>query len=482
MSTLPGPGSVALPQLLEIPCEDESIRSSHQIEVIGDKVVVRDVELFAQTDTGPLGKVDADRLSAMVEATNGIIARGRSTMVVLRHQDDDGGTKQDTIGRIKGNLRVGESAFSGRPTVFGDMEFGRAEFDSWVRPNGFPRRSAEIVEIEADDGPDDLVGKDWIFQIALLGRELPKADLRDLLVFDRSGRVKTPHVGGDTLAPIEVFRIPEPRTGEDEGAYLARADSISRDDGVDIERARVFARRVWTAKKGDTMPDSKPFDEIVKAVRAMDDDERKKLFKAFAAHDDDKKESADNERDDDDDDDDKDKDDKKGKADNAKPAEVASYARLESIVVEQGKQLVKVTAELGKTRKDAADDKTRSTLVYMKNVEGFELDIDAEFESITALPDEYQTAQIEKIRKNYKRRTTAAGLVAGSNGVMGMAQDQRPSGGDPKEFDADKVTKCAEKMLRDDPKLNRTEVYERAMEECGFKEYLGRGIATVEVR
>lgn len=491
MSTLPGPASVALPELLPFVEDEEVIRSSHEIDIKGDKVIVRDVELFSTGESGPLGKVDADTLSTMVEATNTIMSRGRATMIVIRHQDDEGGAMQDTIGRIAGSMHVAVSPFSDRPTVFGDMEFGRAEFDAWIRPNRFSRRSAEIVPIESDDGPKELVGQSWIFQIALLGRELPRCDLRDIHIFAQSGRVVTPQVGGDTLPPIEIFRIPEPQNGEGEEEYLGRTDTISRHDCVDPDRARVYARQMWTAKKGDDMPDDKPFDEkLVKAVKAMTDDERRRFFKSFADDDDDDKKKDDKTDDDkkksdsarDDDDRKDDDDEKKKKANNAKVPEIASYSHLQDLVKEQGDQIVAVLAQLGKTQKDAAERDTRAILKNMRDVDGFQLDLDAELPRIVALPEDQRDDEIKRMRENYRRITTPAGIVAGSNGVAAMAREQRTAEG--KELDIDAVTKKADEIVRDNPgvRYSDTDLYARAMKECGFGDLAGIGIATPAVR
>lgn len=490
MSTLPGPASVAPLGILPFVEDEEVIRSSHEIDIKGDKVIVRDVELFSTGESGPLGKVDADTLSTMVEATNTIMSRGRSTMVVIRHQDDEGGAMQDTIGRIAGSMHVAVSPFSDRPTVFGDMEFGRSEFDAWIRPNRYARRSAEIVEIESDDGPKELVGQSWIFQIALLGRELPRCDLRDIHIFAQSGRVVTPQVGGDTLPPVEIFRIPKPETGEGEEEYLGRTDTISRNDCVDPDGARVYARQMWTAKKGEAMPDKTPFDDVVRAVKALTGDDRKKLFKMDFADDDDDKKKDEKPDDDkkksesarDDDDDRKDDDDeKKKKAENAKVPEVASYSRLQEIVKQQGDQIVLVLAQLGKTQNDAAQRDTRATLAYMRDVEGFQLNLDDELPRIVALPEDQREGEIKRMRENYKRVTTAAGIVAGSNGVVEMAREQRTAEG--KELDIEAVTKKADQIVRENPGVTHADpdLYARAMKECGFEDLLGRGVAAPAV-
>ena len=141
---------------------------SHKVDFIGDKAVIRRLELFCGYD--PLTDVakpqmrefDRSKVAEMVEMTRRHIARGSLPKVVERHAKE--GAKQETYGSV---LSVDVDDRDGVAFMVGDVEIQRDYFDRAIANNAFSRRSAEFW-------PEGHMS-----EVALLGRETPMRPLPD---------------------------------------------------------------------------------------------------------------------------------------------------------------------------------------------------------------------------------------------------------------------------------------------------------------
>lgn len=183
--------SIASSTSVQVPAP---IRASHRITPGERHCVVHEVELFAEMPDGPLGAVDAAKLASIAEATNAKVRQGLFPSIVLRHTRDalNTGSAADprALGRIAGEVRVAKSARTGLMSIVGDLEIPAKTFHEYVASGHYPRRSAEI-------SPDTLD----IRNIALLGREAPRATIPDLLVASDKPAVEIEPPG---LSPIVI--------------------------------------------------------------------------------------------------------------------------------------------------------------------------------------------------------------------------------------------------------------------------------------
>lgn len=147
-------------------------QASHEIVEDGDKVVVRDVELFCSCDSeidegGSDAKCKALRpedVKGIVDRTSAYMRRGQFPRLVVQHDKGDGTTDPGCVGRIPAIRfeRRGDVGY-----IVGDMEMSRADFDAYLRSNRFPRRSPEVWK----DG--------YMSEVALLGRDTPRRPIED---------------------------------------------------------------------------------------------------------------------------------------------------------------------------------------------------------------------------------------------------------------------------------------------------------------
>ena len=146
---------------------------SHQVDQIGDRVIVRSLELFVgfdksidDPDDKRVKKYDRKAVEAVLARTQQYIERKQSPKLILGHNqtDTDNATVRQCIGDIT-NLRlieIGDAA-----GIAGDIEMSQSDFNIYLKSNSYPRRSAEIW-------PDGFMS-----EVALLGSETPARPLPD---------------------------------------------------------------------------------------------------------------------------------------------------------------------------------------------------------------------------------------------------------------------------------------------------------------
>lgn len=156
---------------------------SHRVEVRGDRVVIRDLELFCGYDPDiddaegdeVMSGMTAQRISEIVDRTNSFIERGSTPKLVIRHKRDGEESPHEAVGNIE-NMRAEDRR--GVPYILGDVEMSRMDFDAYIASNRYPRRSAEIWR------------SGHMSEVALLGRETPRRPLPDTK-FERDGELLT---------------------------------------------------------------------------------------------------------------------------------------------------------------------------------------------------------------------------------------------------------------------------------------------------
>lgn len=221
-------------QLADMPMRpmtgDETVEGTHVAILMGDDVVIKDVEMFTEmADADKFGEVNTDLLRQIADATNASIAGGQYPQIILTHGED-----APVVGRVVGPLYISESPYSGRMTIYGDMRFSRVNFETYVRSNDYPRRSAEIH-----------IDTKIMHQLALLGRSNPAAAVRDVYFDDAArclratggsivqfqavlpGSATTHPNGGTDMTPTEILKNME----EDDIKKLKAACEAKLSDG-----------------------------------------------------------------------------------------------------------------------------------------------------------------------------------------------------------------------------------------------------------
>ena len=146
-------------------------QDSHAITTAGGRVTVHDVELWSEMPSGPLGAVGDAELAKCAHETNRRIAEGQYPQIVVEHESPDRPTSPEAVGRVSSPVRVVKHR-TGRKVLVGDVSFSRDRFSELVETNRYPRRSAEIYRLKD--------GNLWLGQVALIGREKPRADIPDV--------------------------------------------------------------------------------------------------------------------------------------------------------------------------------------------------------------------------------------------------------------------------------------------------------------
>lgn len=173
---------------------------SHRVDSLGDRVVIRGLELFVgfdksidDPDDKRVKKYDKKTVQAVIDRTEKFIARGQTPKLILGHNDSESDSSyvRPVIGDIT-NLQlveIGEAA-----GIAGDVTMTNDDFESYLKSNSFPRRSAEIWA----DG--------FMSEVALLGSETPARPLPDT----RFGRSSCSSQRVDHFARIYPALFAEP--------------------------------------------------------------------------------------------------------------------------------------------------------------------------------------------------------------------------------------------------------------------------------
>lgn len=216
--------AIATPAMSQV---GERIPGSHYAtRVAGGKVLVRDVEVFAEMEDGALGKVTPAKLRKIVESTNEVIAGHAFPNLVLTHEDD-----AEVVGRIPNPLRMRLCPVREAMTIYADFLMSEADFDRLIRSGKYVRRSAEI-------SPKNLS----MNQVALLGRDKPAIPMPDLLFDDRRGSVPASelrelrfadHDGERPMDQKEMLKAFQAMTPEEKRDTLAKFSDLTPEEKKD---------------------------------------------------------------------------------------------------------------------------------------------------------------------------------------------------------------------------------------------------------
>ena len=152
--------------------EPEPISGSHRVTRLeNERVVVHDLELFvgydSKLDEGNerIQKYDDARIAEIIERTGDFMRRGQNPKLILGHNvEDEAAPIKPSIGDI---VKVRARSINGAPGIVGDVEMTLGDFETYLRSNNYPRRSAEIF------------GDGLLSEVALLGSQTPARPLPD---------------------------------------------------------------------------------------------------------------------------------------------------------------------------------------------------------------------------------------------------------------------------------------------------------------
>lgn len=160
--------------LQEIPATDAEpeIVGSHKVTRLENgRILIHNLELFVgfdptvDSDNGRIKKFDAGKIERIVSHTTEIMRRGQNPKLILGHNvEDEMAPLKPSIGDI---VRIRMKSIHGAPGIVGDVEMDIFDFDSLLRKNQYPRRSAEIL------------GGILLSEVALLGSQTPGRPLPD---------------------------------------------------------------------------------------------------------------------------------------------------------------------------------------------------------------------------------------------------------------------------------------------------------------
>jgi hypothetical protein len=149
----------------------EPVEGSHRLTFDNGKVTIHDLELFVgfdrvfdSGDDDRIKKYDADHVRHVVAATAKYIRRGQRPKLILGHNKAGDAGDRPAIGDV---LDVRFEDMLGVPGIVGDVEMLAEDFETYVKPNRYPRRSAEIW-------PDGFLS-----EVALLGSTTPARPVPD---------------------------------------------------------------------------------------------------------------------------------------------------------------------------------------------------------------------------------------------------------------------------------------------------------------
>lgn len=146
------------------------IQGSHTAEIVGDRVVVRDLELFCGFDPqidkadAPMSRYSRDRVREVVKCTQAYMSRGQRPKIVVKHEKT-GNEPDYTVGDV---ITLRSENRNGVEFIIGDVEMSKDDFAYYMLSNRYPRRSAEIWNAEG-----------YMSEVALLGRETPRRPVPD---------------------------------------------------------------------------------------------------------------------------------------------------------------------------------------------------------------------------------------------------------------------------------------------------------------
>lgn len=383
-------------------------RGSHAVERQGDRMIVRNVELFStKAKDSALGPVDRPMLERIASHTNFMAARGRHTHIVVRHASKEEPADQQSHGTVRA-LRVGES--DGQTYIYGDLHM-----KPWSGHllESYPRRSAEIFgqrdgETVSLSSADDL--DLWMGNLALLGRETPGADIPD---------IELPGDGG-----------PEPVAFQSDVPPVTFADQEK--PPMELDKKAVI----------------KYLDEH--------EDERKSIMAKYA----------------DEDKGGKDKDeDEKSESKSASGAEPAVPETPAPASFADSAEYLAMAAKIGELEQNQRQSETESALRELAD-KGVVFDMGDEVERCAKIIDPSdRAAEFARMEKNYARTQTPKSLINAGNAAATFAGDAVPATNQAvTHSDANKVSELAAKFRSDEPALSVEEAIFRATKELELED------------
>lgn len=382
---------------------DQSPEDSHRFEYVGRHAIVYGVPLFTEMKSDKAERNhDRESLAEIVRVTNEKMDEGRFPKIVIGHSEEE--RERPSVGFVRGPLWLGEVK-NGRAAIFGDLVVNARTFESQILTNQYPSRSIEVVTRGNDTTPQGYVAA-----VALLGSSLPQADVPDL-VFHSAGDVET---GSQFPSSATNGSAREKRK-------MKLADFIKMyEEGSDEDKAKM--------KK-----------MMAQSVKAEGKEEKPKTEENSTEEAETEKNSAAVET--------------NGGADSVKVAEMSA-------------QMATMHAQMGALKAKLDESEIRSQLSSLAS-EGVIMDIDSETSAILSLnSSEARTAQIEKIRTNYKRDEAAA-VLAGSASLSRMGATETQTEKFTAE-DSDKVQRRSAQLMRENPGMESDTAYFKAAKELGI--------------
>ena len=355
------------------------------------RAIVRDVALFAEDANHPdLGEADRDMLDRIVSRTNELASQGRHTQGVIRHEKKGEAADQQSYGTVR-DLRVGESG--GRLFIFGDMHMRRWDVGVIER---YPRRSAEIF---MQDGKAD--GRLWMGNIALLGREIPRADIPDL--------------------------------------------TVSLNDGADTRVAEIETELPpVTFGSQEPQMDSK---SVKKFLDDMDEKDRKDFLKKYSDEDADDNKAEDK------------------KSDNSAGAAPVVAEQPQPVNFAETPEGIAMAAQIGALQaQNRRNDVEKNLRDLSDRGVQFDFD-DECTRLTAIIDDEARTAEFSRMEKNYSRIETAASAIHASKSAAVFANAAQPATSQVlTSADCASISTKAAEFMDSSPGLSQTEATAKAVE------------------
>lgn len=191
------PGSVAFPAA---PITGKSSLSPFRYEHRDNHVIVFDVPLMDEHEDSarrkPFDKFSGQLFDDVVRATREFEGKGAYASIIIGHTEGDGDDEfaHPVVGHIR-NIRT-KGRIAGKRQIIGDMWFAQDAFESQIKTNKYPRRSAQISRVDFRMDP-----------VALLGASTPARPLPDML-FQKQGDAPElymathPNVGDEDMDPV----------------------------------------------------------------------------------------------------------------------------------------------------------------------------------------------------------------------------------------------------------------------------------------
>ena len=237
-------------------------------------VVIHDVGLFSGYDAtlhegnAKMEPYDAAMVGRMAEGTAALIRRGQYPRIAIGHPSGAEADTRRSVGRV---VSVRMSERSGVPTIVGDIEMRREDFDALIASNAFPRRSVEIF------------AKPWrIGAVALLGGDTPSSPVEDTVFSEGAGTIviqnertdfsETGIGGGSPTTP--AYQWSEPMTDEMKKELKACFSEWIAEYMSEREKTEEAGKAAVESDASDAMSESPALKAAHERIAALERDRR----------------------------------------------------------------------------------------------------------------------------------------------------------------------------------------------------------------